>query len=589
MKHYNNASFAISPYEYKNTLALIWPSVSAVERETFKSFASIYTAVKATALPNYLAARIPISSGLNIQAWREELTDYIDGQLVDFLEFGWPLDYTAPLPPLPTGDNHESNPDFQCHIDKFFDTELKHGAMLGPFKQLPFTPWTQLSPIMTRPKKSSVNRRIVIDLSYPTSRSVNSGITKGWYQGSPFSFSLPTIADLVKQVVKAGKGAYIWSADLARAYRQLRVCPLSVPLLGLKYKDNFYLDLAPSFGCRMSAMACARTTAAVSWLLAKQGLEVLRYLDDFAAAEKTYEKAKFSYDKFIDLTSDLGLDLSLHKCVPPTKKLTWLGYTLCTDTMTLTIPSEKVQEALDTCKAWLNKRTATRKELASLFGVLKHIASCVPPAKRFLARILQALRQTPFEGTHILPDYVKKDLLWFIKCAAALNGVVLLPPSSPQKWIIECDSSLTGGGAFSPTHYFARKYSVTYLATFKLIHQLEALNVIHALKFLLPPNPNSYLIVVNTDNAATQAILTQGIGRDTVLCACARQLWFIAASANTDVEVVHKPGKELVLADALSRAHDSPAFLTTARKLCKNLKLEEIIVEHTDRILDQDL
>ena len=586
---YNPTSFALSPYEYRSTLQLIWPSTSEISWKSSQTFKQVYNIVKATALPNYMSARVPLKSGLNIRAWRQDLSGYYDVQLLDYLEFGWPLDYTAPLPPVSTHVNHDTNLDHQPHIQKFFETELKHGAILGPFVHPPFIPWTQISPIMTRPKKGTKDRRIVIDLSFPHTRSVNTGIKKGWYQGNPFKFALPTIADLVKQVIKAGKGSYIWSADLARAYRQLRVCPLSVPLLGLKYNNEIYLDLAPSFGCRMSAMACARTTAAVTWLLKKQGLEVLRYLDDFASADSTLEKSTYSYTKFTQLTARLGLQLSEHKCVPPTKKLTWLGFTVCTDTMTLTLPNDKVQEAITLCNSWLEKTTATRKELASLFGVLKHIASCVNPAKRFLARILQALRETPFDGTHKLPLYITKDLQWFVKCAKALNGVVLLPPLQPYIWVIECDSSLTGGGAFSSTHYFAQAYTEQFRSRYKLIHQLEALNIIHALKYLLPPNPNNYKIVLNTDNAASQAILNEGFGRDLVLCACARQLWFIAAQANTDVEVIHKPGRELVLADALSRAHLSNKHINIANKLCKDLKLQKLVIEHTECILDKDL
>ena len=582
-------SFALSPYEYRDTLRIIWPNTVPHVWENFDQFKKIYNAVKTTGLPNYISAKIPLSSGLNISQWRQQLTGYPDEYLVDFLEYGWPLDYTASLPPKPTYINHERNPQHQHHIEEFLETELKHSALLGPFHATPFTPWTQISPIMTRAKKSSKSRRIVIDLSFPEHRSVNAGIHKGWYQGAPFSFALPTIADLVKQVIKAGRGCYVWSADLARAYRQLRVCPLSVPLLGLKYNGKFYLDLAPSFGCRMSAMACARTTAAVSWLLAQQDLEVLRYLDDFAAAESTYDKASWSYSKFIELTSRLGLQLSHHKCVPPTTTLTWLGYTICTETLTLTLPSEKVKEAIDTCRDWLLKSSATRVELASLFGVLKHIATCVPPAKRFLARILCTLRNTPFEGSHKLPSYMDKDLNWFIKCAAALNGVVLLPPVSLEQWVIECDSSLTGGGAFSSTNYFAQKYSQSYLSQFKHIHQLEAMNLLHALKYLLPQNPNKYKIILNTDNAATQATLTEGIGRDLVLCACSRQLWLIAVQNNTDVEVVHKPGKDLVLADALSRSHDSHKHKTLANSICKLKGLQEISILHTESILDKDL
>ena len=583
------SSFALSPYEYSSTLTLIWPQPSRLHWHNFRRFELLYNKVRYTSLPNYLSTRIPLESGLKIEAWREALVTYNDAQLVDFLEFGWPIDYTAPVPPTPTFLNHEKNPEFQLHIQNFFETELRHGAILGPFSHPPFQPWTQISPIMTRPKKDSAARRIVIDLSFPHNRSVNTGITKGWFQGAPFSFALPTIADLVKQVKEAGKGCYIWSADLARAYRQLRVCPLSVPLLGLKFKDQYYLDLAPSFGCRISAMACARTTAAVSWLLKKKGYKVLRYIDDFAAAEKTYTRAQDSYKAFMELTEKLGLTLSKEKCIPPTKSLTWLGYTINTETLTLTLPNAKIQEAIELCQFWLTKRIASRKEVASLFGSLSHIATCVPPAARFLARILQTLRQTPFEGFHPLPEYINKDIIWFIKFAQLLNGVVLIPPTQPITWVIECDSSLSGAGAFSDTHFYAEKYTNNYISQGKPIHQLEALNIVHALKYLLPDNPSNYKIILNTDNTASQCILNSGMGKDPILAACSRQLWLLAAQANTDIQVLHKPGQQLVLADALSRSHSSEYHKEKASSMCRSKGLRRIRIEHDINILDPDL
>ena len=179
--------------------------------------------------------------------------------------------------------------------------------------------------------------------------------------------------------------------------------------------------------------------------------------------------------------------------------------------------------------------------------------------------------------------------MWFIKFAHILNGVVLIPPPQLLTWVIECDSSLTGAGAFSHTHFYAEKYTTQYTAQVKTIHQLEALNIIHALKHLLPENPSNYKIILNTDNTASQCILNSGTGKDPILAACSRQLWLLAAQANTDVQVLHKPGQQLVLADALSRLHSSRIHKQRASVMCKSKGLTQITVEHGITILDPDL
>lgn len=62
--------------------------------------------------------------------------------------------------------------------------------MLGPFKHVPFNPWTQISPLMTRPKRDSIERMGVVDLSFREGTSVNSGLTRGRYQGQRYKCTL---------------------------------------------------------------------------------------------------------------------------------------------------------------------------------------------------------------------------------------------------------------------------------------------------------------------------------------------------------------------------------------------------------------
>ena len=79
------------------------------------------------------------------------------------------------------------------------------------------------------------------------------------------------------------------------------------------------------------------------------------------------------------------------------------------------------------------------------------------------------------------------DVTWFTSFATSYNGTVLLPDDEKRHWTIECDSSLTGGSAFSKTHFFAAKY--THALTHKNynIVQLEAINLVVAFKNLAPP------------------------------------------------------------------------------------------------------
>lgn len=69
---------------------------------------------------------------------------------------------------------------------------------------------------MSRPKKGTDDRRIIVDLSFPQGEAVNTAIDITSYLGKDITYSLPTITDLITKLQIEGPGTYIWKADLAR-------------------------------------------------------------------------------------------------------------------------------------------------------------------------------------------------------------------------------------------------------------------------------------------------------------------------------------------------------------------------------------
>ena len=147
-----------------------------VDIDSFNSdMLNIYTRVFQTAKYNFQDARIRVPSGLHVDAWESYLKDYHDSEIVQYLKFGWPSNFLHASTLVSTYKNHKSAVDFSDHIDSYISTEMGKYALLGPFAEPPVIP-LHLSPIMTRPKKYSLLRRIVVDLSWPHGYSVNDGI-----------------------------------------------------------------------------------------------------------------------------------------------------------------------------------------------------------------------------------------------------------------------------------------------------------------------------------------------------------------------------------------------------------------------------
>ena len=69
--------------------------------------------------------------------------------------------------PTPTFHNNYSAVTHKADVAAYILKELEEGAMLGPFDFPPFYPSTQTNPLLTRPKRDSHLRRVIMDLSWP--------------------------------------------------------------------------------------------------------------------------------------------------------------------------------------------------------------------------------------------------------------------------------------------------------------------------------------------------------------------------------------------------------------------------------------
>ena len=164
----------------------------------------------------------------------------------------------------PTYHNHTSAIQYVDHIDRYLSEELKYGAIYGPFKQLPFP--VQISPLMTRPKQNTDQRRTIMDLSWPKWASINSAIHKFKYLDTYFSLSYPSIDHIVQEVRKLGPGSLLYEVDISRAFRHLRIDPGDIDLLEILHQDLF-LDGSLPFGFRLGSGFFERCSDAIGFIM----------------------------------------------------------------------------------------------------------------------------------------------------------------------------------------------------------------------------------------------------------------------------------------------------------------------------------
>ena len=202
--------------------------------------------VKETNKPNYMEARLPVKSQLKVDTWKRHLQGYWDEQPLQLIEFGFPLDFNRNCPLNHETGNHKSAAEFPTDIDACIEEELKYDALLGPFESHPIASG-HCSPFMSTVKPNSERRCVIIDLSWPLGASVNAGIDKTSYLGSPFSLTFPTVDNITAELTRLGRGTLLFKVDVSRAFRHVKVDPGNYDLLGLEWQ-SFYIDTCIPFG-----------------------------------------------------------------------------------------------------------------------------------------------------------------------------------------------------------------------------------------------------------------------------------------------------------------------------------------------------
>ena len=195
--------------------------------------------VRTKGYPNRWGARIQVQSKWNLEYFQDQLHNYHDQEVVEWLRYGWPAGRlpSLPLPGLST-KNHKGAEEHPQELDKYIKKELKYEAIMGPYKKIPFTHNVGISPLSTRPKKDSADRQVILDLSFPIGDSVNDGIPKDLYLGFTAQLTFPKTDDYAFRIFHLGLGCYMFKIDLSRYFREIPLDPGDYSLIGYIVKRN---------------------------------------------------------------------------------------------------------------------------------------------------------------------------------------------------------------------------------------------------------------------------------------------------------------------------------------------------------------
>ena len=536
--------------------------------------------------PNRYGARIPVKTKWNLEAFEEKLQGYEDQEVVEWLRYGWPSGRLPTLdPPGKTFKNHKGATDHPLALQKYITKEISKGAVIGPFTHIPFRHKVGISPISTRPKKNSTERRIIVDLSFPPGVAVNDGMIKDNYLGMTVKLTFPRVDDLALRIYTLGKSAMMFKIDLSRYFRQLPLDPGDYSLIGYVINDELYFDKVLPMGMRTAPYVAQRVTNAIRHIHEQLEYYLLNYVDDFLGAE---EKARIwaAFHHLTTLLEQLGVETAPDKIVPPTTRIEFLGITLDSQTMTMEVPEDKLKEIKAELQTWLYRTEATRRDVESLIGKLQFLAKCVKAGRIFIARLINWMKQLPRQGRHTIPRGARKDIAWWGRFAHTYNGISMIwMHNNPQlDRLIATDASKTGFGGITGTEYFRGKFPKQWKD--RNIAELEIRAVIIALKIWAKKVAGQYFWI-HVDNEAVAIILNSGASRDETLQDALREVAMIAAENQFIIKAKHISGVSNRIPDWLSRWSELEArrkFNQYAReKSLKRCKLPSQYLQFTNQ------
>ena len=434
-------------------------------------------------------------------------------------------------------------------VQDYLDRECKAGRLVGPFKQTDL-PMIHCSPFGVIPKKGQDAWRLIVDLSSPKGRSVNDGIRE-----ELASLSYVTIDQVCNKILELGQGTSMAKTDVKSAFRIVPIHPGDRELLGLNWNDSLFIDTTLPFGLRSAPKIFNAIADAAQFIGIQEGIRFMtHYLDDFLILGRTGEECEKSLVLFQNVCNKLGIPLAPEKTAGPSTALEFLGIIIDTGNLTIRLPDRKKRDLQQIIAELSRRKSATKEELQSLAGKLQHATKVVKPGHCFIrtAYELGSLRKRAYDPIRITRD-LRTDLAWWSIFLNQWQGTSLMWDHLHHhtEVIVYSDASGSWGCGALSAHSWIQHQWLPETGDISIAHK-ELVPIVIAC-FLWGKQWSRKVVQFYCDNESVTLMLNELSSRKKGLIHLLRCVIFLAAKHSFWFFATHIPGKDNILADAISR------------------------------------
>ena len=348
------------------------------------------------------------------------------------------------------------------------------------------------------------------------------------------------------------------------AFRLLPVHPDDFCLLGMKIMGKIWIDKAIPMGASSSPALFEKFSSFIEWAAKRETNTetICHFADDFLIVGSDNESEGAScfqqVKTFEKVCAKLGVPLAADKAEGPVTKIVYLGLEIDSIQQLISIPNEKLLAIRQKVEKALAASKLTLKELQSLIGSLSFVCKAVTPGRPFLRRLIDLTCGIKRAWYKIrLSEGAKCDLKMWLIFLNEFNGASIIPD---QMWHADSDLQLytdasgeIGVGGYFQGRWFQERWPESCSGSNRnSIAWMEFFPIVVAV-VLWGEWLKGKRIVLRSDNTSVVAILNKQTSKCPKIMKLLRFFVLQCLKLNLGFCAKHIPGKENVIADALSR------------------------------------